>query len=55
MTTFGMSAALIHEKGRTAIGGYPDTARRLQGILLREGLATKDIGQGVSYCFSRNF
>ena len=34
---------------------YPDPARRLQDILLREGLASRDGGQGVSYCFSRNF
>jgi len=34
---------------------YPDPVRRLQDILLREGLAARDGGQGTSYCFSRNF
>jgi radical SAM protein with 4Fe4S-binding SPASM domain len=35
--------------------GYPDAARRLQEILLREGKATPSSGHGTSYCFSRNF
>jgi radical SAM protein with 4Fe4S-binding SPASM domain len=34
---------------------YPDPIRRLQEILLCEGLATRESGRGTSYCFSRNF
>ena len=43
--------------GQSACGrdGYPDPIRRLQDILLRGGLATRESGRGVSYCFSRNF
>jgi radical SAM protein with 4Fe4S-binding SPASM domain len=34
---------------------YPDPIRRLQRILLREGLAARHASQDLSYCFSRNF
>ena len=34
---------------------YPIAAQHLQGALLSEGKATLTTGQGVSYCFSRNF
>ncbi len=43
--------------GQATSGGnaYPDPARRLQEILLREGIAASATGRGISYCFSRNF
>jgi radical SAM protein with 4Fe4S-binding SPASM domain len=52
-----VSAATLPILAQSHCGAYEYTraARRLQDILAGEGLATKVAGQGVSYCFSRNF
>ena len=45
----------VLEQPSCALKGRADPIRRLQDILVREGLATRESGRGVSYCFSRNF
>ena len=49
---FPIPIVVQHE--RTEVG-YPDAIRQVQEILLQEGMATKELDKGISYCFSRNF